>query len=120
MLLLSNSAAIELNSAAMESKKNTIKRMVGLEDLLHLAVQLETIGDLPSLLADNAQHVDVHACGTDTALLIWVLESRPLRAQPVLVLRLVSLASLVVGLVGPQREVSDILGRILSHGTLLD
>ena len=31
-----------------------------LKDLLHPAVKLETLGDLPDLLANGAQHVNIH------------------------------------------------------------
>ena len=93
---------------------------MGLTYLLHLAVQLETLGDLPGLLTDGAQHVDIHARGADAELLVWALEPRPPHAQPLIHLGMVALADLIVGLVGRQCEVSDILGLLFSHGTLLD
>ena len=109
MLPISNSPAVESNGAVMKNLI-TIERMVGLGNIRHLAVQLGTLGDLPGILANGAQHVGVYDHGTDAALLVWALKPGPLQAQTVLVLGLVALAGLVVGVVGPQREVSDIQG----------
>lgn len=95
-------------------------RLASLEDFPHLAMQSEALRDLPRLLTNVAKSVDVYASGSDAAVLPRGLEPRPPGAQPVLDLRLVALAGLVVGLVGLQREVADLLRILLRQGALLD
>mmetsp|Transcript_6060 Transcript_6060/g.13931 ORF Transcript_6060/g.13931 Transcript_6060/m.13931 type:complete len:436 (+) Transcript_6060:1097-2404(+) len=91
-----------------------------LEDLRHLAVQLEALGHLPGLHADVAEHVGVHAGRAHAAVLAGGLETLPLAAEPVARLRLVRLTGLVFLLVVVEDERADLLRLVLGHRPLVD
>mmetsp|Transcript_9479 Transcript_9479/g.27032 ORF Transcript_9479/g.27032 Transcript_9479/m.27032 type:complete len:511 (-) Transcript_9479:689-2221(-) len=92
----------------------------GLEDLLHLTMELELFWHASRLDSDVTQDVNVNAGGAETRVLRRSLETFPLGGEPVALLWLGRFAGLKVLLVRIQHELTDFVGFVLGHHAFID
>mmetsp|Transcript_30758 Transcript_30758/g.70878 ORF Transcript_30758/g.70878 Transcript_30758/m.70878 type:complete len:206 (+) Transcript_30758:1094-1711(+) len=91
-----------------------------LEDLLHLAMQLEILGDRACLESHTFKDVAFDTRGTQTTHLPWSLETFPPGRQPIIVLLVIGLAGLKITFIRVKCELTDLLAFFLGQGSLFD